>query len=695
MSETQSSGFGRPEAGRPSQNAGPEGPRRILTLLVANRGEIARRIMRSARAMGIRTVAVYSDVDADAPFVREADIGVRLGGASPAESYLRGDAIIEAARRTEADAIHPGYGFLAENAAFARACAQAGITFVGPSPEAIEAMGSKLGAKRLLADAGVPVLPDVDATGLHGDALAAAAAGVGYPLLVKPSAGGGGKGMRVVHGEAELAGAVDSSRRLAGDAFGDDTLLLERYVEHGRHVEIQILGDHHGTVTHLGERECSVQRRHQKVLEESPSLHVDEALRARMGDAAVAAGKAIGYTGAGTVEFLLGEDHEFFFLEVNTRLQVEHPVTELVTGVDLVRLQLEVAGGAPIPDVARADGIAFNGHAIEVRLYAEDPAADFLPQTGRLHYLAFPPRDGVRVDAGVESGSLVSIHYDPMIAKVIAHAATRDEAARVLAAALREAEIDGLRTNRDFLVRLLEAPAFLTGAVDTRYLDRDAAAGLREPLLDNGERRVATAAAALALQAATRAGATVQATLPSGWRNSPSQDQAIEFADGPDTVVVVYRFGRDGLAHLAVDGEEIAGARVVRAAPDEVVLEVGGIRSRHDVRVHTDDATAVRSVHVSGPAGQLDLVELERYPDPSAQVAAGSLLAPMPGSVIRVDVAVGDTVTAGQPLLVLEAMKMEHEIVAPADGVLAELPVAVGTQVDAGSLLAAIEGPAA
>ena len=668
--------------------------RPISTLLVANRGEIARRIMRSARIMGIRTVAVYSDVDADAPFVREADIGVRLGGSTPAESYLRGDAIIAAACRVGADAIHPGYGFLAENASFARACADAGITFVGPSPDAIEAMGSKLGAKRLLVDAGVPVLPDVDATGLDGDELAAAAARVGYPLLVKPSAGGGGKGMRVVVDAAELAGAVDSSRRLAGDAFGDDTLLLERYVETGRHVEIQILGDHHGTVTHLGERECSVQRRHQKVLEESPSLHVDDALRARMGDAAVAAGRAIGYTGAGTVEFLLGEDGEFFFLEVNTRLQVEHPVTEMVTGVDLVRLQLEVAGGAPIADAARASGLAFSGHAIEVRLYAEDPAADFLPQTGRLHHLAFPPRDGVRVDAGVESGSVVSIHYDPMIAKVIAHAQTRDEAARVLAATLREAEIDGLRTNRDFLVRLLEEPAFLAGAVDTRYLDREASAGLREPLLGPADRRLAAAAAALALQAAARADATVQATLPSGWRNSPSQDQVVEFTDGADTVAVTYRFARGGLAHLTVDGEEIAGARVLVSTAHEVVLEVDGVRSRHGVRVHEDVASTIRSVHVTGPAGQLDLVELERYPDPSAQVAPGSLLAPMPGSVIRVDVTIGDTVTAGQPLLVLEAMKMEHEILAPADGVLAELPVAVGTQVDAGSLLAAIEEPA-
>jgi len=669
----------------------------ITTLLVANRGEIARRIIRSARAMGVRTVAVYSDVDAHDPFVGEADLAVCLGGATPAESYLRGDAIIDAARRTGADAIHPGYGFLAENAGFARACAQAGITFVGPTPEAIDAMGSKLGAKRRLADAGVPVLPDCDASGLDGEALLEAAAGVGYPLLVKPSAGGGGKGMKVVSAAEELESAVASSRRLAADAFGDDTLLLERYIPSGRHVEIQILGDMHGTVTHLGERECSVQRRHQKVLEESPSVAVSPELRARMGDAAVAAGKAIGYVGAGTVEFLLaagegggGESSDdFFFLEVNTRLQVEHPVTEMVTGVDLVRLQLEVAGGAPIP--AQAIAPAATGHAIEVRLYAEDPAADFLPQTGRLHRLAFPLLDGLRVDTGIESGSTVSIYYDPMVAKVIAHAPTRAQAARALAAALRATHIDGLRTNRDFLVRLLQDPTFLAGDADTQFLDRDEATALVQPLIDADERALSAAAAALARQARERAAATVQSTLPSGWRNSPSQLQTVEYDCGDETLVVGYRFGRDGLAALEVDGAALDHVRLLDAGTDEVVLEVDGVRQAFAVRVHDGDL----QTHVSGPFGQCDLVECERFPDPSAQDAPGSLLAPMPGSVVRVDVVEGDTVIAGQPLLVLEAMKMEHEIVAPSDGVVTTLPVAVGAQVDAGTLLAAIEAPQA
>jgi propionyl-CoA carboxylase alpha chain len=654
----------------------------VTKLLVANRGEIARRVLRTASAMGIATVAVFSDVDAAEPFVREADEAVRLGGATPAESYLRGDAIIDAARRTGADAVHPGYGFLAENAEFARACAAAGLTFVGPTPEAIDAMGSKLAAKRRLAAAGVPVLPDVEDP-------ARAAAEVGFPLLVKPSAGGGGKGMRIVRSEGELADAVAASRREAAGAFGDDTLLLERYVQDGRHVEIQILGDTHGTVVHLGERECSIQRRHQKILEESPSVAVDDALRERMGAAAVAAGSAIGYVGAGTVEFLLDDSDpaspHFYFLEVNTRLQVEHPVTELVTGLDLVRLQLEIAAGGHVPA-----GFTTTGHAIEVRLYAEDPAADFLPQTGRLSRLEIPGRPGLRVDAGVQSGSEISIYYDPMIAKVIAHAPTRTEAARALAAALRAAEIDGLRTNRDFLVRLLEEPSFLGGDFNTGFLERPDAELLLTPLLDAAAVDAAAAAAALSAQAARRAAAPVQAGIPSGWRNNASGDQFTEYAYGDRTLRVAYRFDRHGaLVSLAVDGEPLAGTVRAQATPGDVELELDGILRRHVVR--RDGAEH----HVNGPHGQCDLRELERFPDPAAQQAPGSLLAPMPGQVIRVDAAEGATVRAGDPLLVLEAMKMEHEIVSPADGVVTALPVRVGDQVDAGALLAAISDPAA
>jgi propionyl-CoA carboxylase alpha chain len=659
--------------------------RPIRRLLVANRGEIARRVMRTARAMGIATVAVHSDVDAGEAFVTEADEAVRLGGASPSESYLRIDAILDAARRTRADAIHPGYGFLAENAQFARACTDAGVTFVGPPAEAIEAMGSKLAAKRLLAAAGVPVLPDVDDP-------ARAAAEVGFPLLVKPSAGGGGKGMRIVRAEADLAGAVEASRREAASAFGDDTLLFERYVEAGRHVEIQILGDSHGAVVHLGERECSIQRRHQKILEESPSVAVDADLRQQMGEAAVAAGTAIGYVGAGTVEFLLesaGEHSEgsaprggFYFLEVNTRLQVEHPVTEAVTGLDLVRCQIAIAQGGHIPAPPER-----SGHAIEVRLYAEDPAADFLPQTGRLSHLSVPEGEGIRVDAGVRSGSEISIHYDPMIAKVIAHAPTRAEAARRLAAALRAAEIDGLATNRDFLVRLLEDPAFGAGDVDTHFLDRAGAAALRAPLLSAHEVRACAAAAALAGQASRRSTARVQGSIPSGWRNNPSEPQRVEFGHGEQVLAVEYQLDRDGrLITLAAGGEALPAA-LLAARPGLVELEIDGVRRGY--RVRRDGPL----VHVSTPGGQCDLRELERYPDPTAHAATGSLLAPMPGTVVRVDVREGDRVVAGQPLLVLEAMKMEHEIVAPAGGTVSALPVSPGDQVDAGAVLATIDDP--
>jgi acetyl/propionyl-CoA carboxylase alpha subunit len=657
--------------------------REIRRLLVANRGEIALRVMRTASAMGIETVAVHSDVDAGEPFVLAADVAVSLGGTAAAENYLVIDKIIQAATATGADAIHPGYGFLAENAEFARRCEAAGIIFVGPSPDAIERMGSKLAAKRLLVGAGVPVLQDVDATGMQGEELVAAGAKVGYPLLIKPAAGGGGKGMTVVREPAALEAAVASSRRLAADAFGDDTILLERYVENGRHIEIQILGDQHGTVTYLGERECSIQRRHQKILEESPSVAVDEELRARMGAAAVAAGETIDYVGAGTVEFLLGDDGAFFFLEVNTRLQVEHPVTEMVTGLDLVRLQLEVAMGAPIPDEAKAPTPV--GHAIEVRLYAEDPAEQFLPQTGRLDHLDLQASDVIRVDSGAVSGSEISIYYDPMIAKIIAHAPTRREATRALVRALRRSEVDGLRTNRDFLVRLLEDDRFAAGAFSTTFLDDPSTDGLRAPLVEGEDLELAALAAALAAQAARRRSATVQTAAPTGFRSHPWMDQWVEYTHGERTLKVEYLFVRGEAVRLLVDGRELEHVRVLSAQPGAVVLEVSGVAHRFTVRLHGDRA------HVNTDVGQCDFVELPRYPDLAALAPPGSLMAPMPGKVVRIAVEIGDEVVASQPLLTLEAMKMEHEIIAPEAGVIAHLPVAVGTQVDLGTVLVAIQ----
>ncbi|QJY50829.1 biotin carboxylase N-terminal domain-containing protein [Pseudonocardia broussonetiae] len=654
----------------------------IQKLLVANRGEIAVRVFRTARALGIATVAVHSDPDEGAPFVAAADEAVRLPGAAPADTYLRGDLVLAAARATGADAVHPGYGFLSENAGFARECAAAGVTFVGPSPEAIAAMGSKIEAKALMGAAGVPVLPGATVT--EGSDLAAEGARVGYPLLVKAAFGGGGRGMRVVRSSAELADAVMSARREAASAFGDGTVFLERFVVDPRHVEVQILGDAHGSVVALFERECSIQRRYQKIVEEAPSPAVDDALRAELGAAAIAAGKALSYVGAGTVEFVLDADGAFHFLEVNTRLQVEHPVTELVTGLDLVALQLRVAEGEPLP--AEVHDARITGHAIEARLYAEDVPAGFLPATGTLHAFSVP--GGVRVDTGVADGSVVGPHYDPMLAKVIAHGPTRTAAARALAAALQGARVHGVVTNRDLLVGVLREPDFLAGRTDTGYLDRHP--DLLDPPEDDAARdRVAlhAVAAALARQAAHRAQARVLGGMPSGWRNVAGQPQRVSFTAGERTIEVAYRFRRDGV-EVAVDGVPL-DVVLHAAAPSSVELTVGGVR--RTLSVHTVDGTS----YVDGPLGSTTLVGVPRFVDPSEAQQPGSLLAPMPGAVLRVLAEPGATVTAGQALVVLEAMKMEHTVAAPADGELTELHVVAGDQVSTGQVLAVVTGDTA
>jgi acyl-CoA carboxylase subunit alpha len=633
----------------------------ITKLLVANRGEIAARVFRTAHELGIGTVAVFSDADAELPYVALADEAVRLPGAAPADTYLRGDLLIAAARSTGADAVHPGYGFLSENAGFARDCAAAGLTFVGPSPEAIAAMGSKTEAKAMMAAAGVPTLPGVTIDA-HTD-LAAEAARIGFPVLVKAAFGGGGRGMRIVATPDELEAAVASARREAAAAFGDDTVFLERYVVDPRHVEVQILGDTHGSVVALFERDCSIQRRHQKIVEECPSPVVDGVLRGELSAAAVAAGKALGYTGAGTVEFVMDETGAFWFLEVNTRLQVEHPVTELVTGLDLVALQLRVAEGEPLP--AEVTAARIDGHAIEVRLYAEDVPAGFLPATGTLHRFRVP--DGVRVDAGVADGSVVGPHYDPMLAKVVAHGATRAAAARRLRRALRGAQIHGVVTNRDLLVAILADPEFLAG----RYV--------RLPSLVRTEAvdPLRVAVAALAEAAGRRSG------FPSGWRNVPAHPQQVAYSVDGREVAVAYRFGRDGV-EVAVDGETLA-VTLVSATPERVVLDVDDVRRAFAVH-HTEDA-----VYVDDSAGSAALGRVPRFPDPSAHAAAGSLLAPMPGTVVRVAAAQGDRVTVGQPLVVLEAMKMEHTVAAPVDGVVTALHVRPGDQVESGQALAVVE----
>jgi len=661
----------------------------IGKLLIANRGEIAARIIRTAHALGIATVAVYSDPDADAPYVALADEAVRLPGAAPADTYLRGDLIIAAAAASGADAVHPGYGFLSENAAFARACGDAGLIFVGPAPDTITAMGSKVEAKAMMAAAGVPVLPGVTITEEPEPAdLAAAGDEVGFPLLVKAAFGGGGRGMRLVDDPAGLAEAVRSARGEAASAFGDGTVFLERFVTDPRHVEVQILGDTAGRVISLFERECSIQRRYQKIVEESPSPAVDDDLRAALTTAAVAAGQAVSYTGAGTVEFVLGRDGSFFFLEMNTRLQVEHPVTEEVTGLDLVELQLRIAEGEPLPPEAAAAVIS--GHAIEVRLYAEDVPAGFLPVTGTLHRFEIPAAPGVRVDTGFRNGSEVSPHYDAMLAKVIAHGRTRADAARRLARALDRAQIHGLTTNRALLAAILREPEFLAGGTDTGYLTRHEPAALMAAAAGPSAARVTAAhalVAALAAQAEHRAQAPVLRTLPSGWRNVVSAPQRVTFTVAGEQYAVAYRV-TGATVQASVNDTPLEGL-VRSAGPDQVDLDVGGTRRAYLVhRVGAD-------TFVDASDGSTALTEVPRFGDPERMAPAGSLLAPMPGLVLRVFAEVGAAVVAGQPLLVLEAMKMEQTVSAPADGVVAELHAKAGDQVSTGQVLAVVEAEGA
>ncbi len=652
----------------------------ISRVLVANRGEIARRVFATCRNLGLGTVAVYTDPDANAPHVAEADARVRL---PQTNDYLNAEAIIAAARATGADAVHPGYGFLSENADFAAAVQAAGLVWIGPPVDAVRAMGSKIESKKMMAAAGVPVLEELDP-----DTVTAAQ----LPVLVKASSGGGGRGMRVVDQLDALPSEVAAAQREAQSAFGDGEVFCERYLPTGHHVEVQVMADAHGTVWAVGERECSIQRRHQKIIEEAPSPLVERnpGMRDRLFEAARLAAGAIGYTGAGTVEFLADDDGEFFFLEMNTRLQVEHPVTEETTGLDLVELQIAVADG----DHLDAEPPAAHGSSIEARLYAEDPAQNWQPQAGLVHRIRVPSartqfaslraRTGIRLDSGIVDGSVVSIYYDPMLAKVISYAPTRRQAALVLADALARAQVHGLRTNRDLLVNVLRHHAFLDGATDTAFFDTHGLAELSAPLADESATRQSAIAAALADAAENRATATVLGSLPSGWRNLPSGYQVKTFVD--DTGVehhVEYRFGRTGLT-LSDD----SAVHLVSASAHEVVLgDDHGVARSFAVARHG------QSVYVDSAQGPVHLVAQPRFPEPGSAVEKGSLVAPMPGNVIRLGAAVGDTVTAGEPLIWLEAMKMEHTITAPTDGVLAELNVDTGHQVEVGAVLARVDAP--
>ena len=635
------------------------------TLLVANRGEIARRIIRSAHKMGIRCVAVYVDSDADAPFVRDADEAVRLE-----TSYLDAAAILEAARATGAAAVHPGYGFLSENAAFAAQVGDAGLVWVGPSPDAIEQMGDKIAAKALAEKAQVPTLPG--SLDLH------AADQIGYPLLVKAAAGGGGKGMRVVESADSLDESIAAAKREALGGFGDDRVFIERYVARARHIEFQILGDAHGNLVHLGERECSIQRRHQKIIEESPSPRVDADLRETMGEAALRLARELGYQSAGTVEFLLDDDSgEFFFLEVNTRLQVEHPVTELVTGIDLVREQLRIAAGTALGYEQR--DIRFDGSAIEARLYAEDPTNDFLPATGTI--VAFTPAESpeVRWDAGVTQGSVIGTDFDPMLAKVIAHAPTRSEAAGKLALALARTHLGGVVTNRDFLVHTLRTQEFLAGDTTTDFIDRVKPERSFEA---SEEERVRLAQiAALWVQGVNRRDARALGAAPSGWRNGRLPDQKLVLDQGENTVTVLYRTLRDGSFRFG-DGTV---AHIHSWSENDIDVEIGGRRTR--ARVTRTGAQLI----VQGANGDLSFTERPRFKLPGSEDDAGGFVAQMSGKIIDLRVKVGDRVRAGDTVLLLEAMKMEHPMRARADGVVSEVRVTEGEQVEGGALLLVIE----
>ncbi|HEV8028013.1 MAG TPA: acetyl-CoA carboxylase biotin carboxylase subunit [Stellaceae bacterium] len=638
-------------------------------ILIANRGEIACRVARTARAMGYRTVAVYSDADRHAPHVAAADQAVPIGPPQAAQSYLAIDKIIAAARRSGADAIHPGYGFLSENADFAAACEAADITFIGPSPDAIRAMGHKAAARRQMSEIGIRCVPGYDGAEQSEHVLARAAAQIGFPVMVKAAAGGGGKGIRLVATPDRLAGALTAARSEAAKAFGSDELILEKAIAAPRHVEIQIFADRHGNVIHLFERECSIQRRHQKVIEEAPSPAMTPALRSAMGEAAVAVARAIGYVGAGTVEFLLTPDGHFYFLEMNTRLQVEHPVTEMITGLDLVEWQLHVAAGEALP--LRQDAVTLGGHAIEARLYAEDAHADFLPQAGTVLAWEPPSGAGLRVDHGIAPGLTVSPYYDPLLAKIVAHGATRQEARRRLASALQDTLVLGIETNRRFLIDCLAHPAFVAGDTSTAFIERHLPpASRRRPAAD--ARMIALAAALIAGTAKPGLGhwhSSGKASSPMLLRSGDAKT-AIDFVeDEAGSCRVAWNGTSQALEILAVDGTSVRFladglVETARFAWQEgaLLLSLDGVTERFE-----------------------DVLLAPR--DGGAAAGAAAALAPMTGMIAAVRVKAGDAVRKGQCLVILEAMKMEHEILAPRDGTVSSVLVTPGEQVKTRKLL--------
>ena len=659
-------------------------------ILIANRGEIACRVIRTCRRLGIRTVAVYSEADADAQHVRQADEAYLIGGPRPADSYLRGDAVIAAAREAGAEAIHPGYGFLSENADFADAVAAAGLVFIGPSGASMRKMGSKAGAKELMAAAGVPVVPGYTGEDQSPNTLAREAARIGFPLMIKAAHGGGGKGMRVVHRLEDFIAQLESCQREAANAFGRDRVLLERYVASPRHIEIQVFADAHGHTLHLNERECSAQRRYQKVLEESPSPFLTPALRAAMGDAAVKAAQAIDYVNAGTVEFIVDPDGQFYFMEINTRLQVEHPVTELVTGLDLVEWQLRVAASEALP--LTQDDIRQQGHAIEVRLYAEDPEAGFLPGSGRLERLALPEASpGVRIDAGVVEGDTVTIFYDPMIAKLIVHGADRMEALARLRDALARCDIAGPKSNIAFLERLVRHPAVTGGWIDTGYLDRHLDEFMPAPSLASTQ-QVALVAAELLWQEARARDAARGGDEPDspwaiadGWRLGHAGARPLAFAHlGQTWTALAHGHGGRYRIELADEVHEVEDARLTG---DLLGLRIHGQARRFRILRHGTRLT----LHDGEQRTAVETVPAYRRTDMAEASGSGKIVAPMPGCVVLVKARPGDEVVAGQELLVMEAMKMELAVKASRDGVVVDVRAAAGDFVEADTVLVALE----
>ena len=651
----------------------------IRSILIANRGEIACRVMRTAKRMGLRTIAVYSDADANAVHVKMADETVHIGASPVSESYLVIDKIIEAAKSSGADAIHPGYGFLSENAAFAKACEKAGITFIGPNVEAIDIMGDKAKSKRRMIKAGVPCVPGYQGEKQDDKTLIAEAGKIGFPIMVKAAAGGGGRGMRFVDDAKSLPDAIKDARSEAIGAFGSDVLIIEKAVQKPRHVEIQVFADQAGNTIHLGERDCSVQRRHQKVLEEAPCPVMTEELRMAMGAAAVKAAKDIGYVGAGTVEFMLDGSGEFYFLEMNTRLQVEHPVTELVTGLDLVELQIRVAQGEDLP-ISQSD-IVLAGHAIEARLYAEDPASGFLPATGRADLFLIPGGDGIRVDSGIETGSDISPFYDPMIAKIMAYGSTRDEARRKLVQALKDTAIFGVKTNRAFLIKALEKDDFAKGDATTAFI----AENFKDEDLAEAEFGAQSAAIAAVLQYETARDQSLSKALPVncellGWASASPIATPYQYGDLRVTVTPS-KSGYDVMA-----GETHIPVSVLSRDTNKALLKVGDTR--------TDVAYLANGPHIGFSSGEasFDLTNgYDIYSSAADEGGAGAISAPMHGAVIEVLVKEGDKVKTGQRLAVLEAMKMQHEILADIDGTVTSVNAVAGNQIAADSLMFEIE----